>query len=777
MKFRLVEELDILPQYIKSIVNKIHSKVEQDRKDPTGNQNCQLCTWCFEAQMRGIDILPRPVYSPRDIIFNFDGCNIVNSNEKIKFNSIEDLEKIIKNNQRYYCHVNWSGSQGGHEFILLNYNNQIYIIDSQAGTTSLLYSDDYYFKDINFSNSFICRLDNKELNTNILKYNDNKYLLQWNEDEDTKYLRDNGMSEQLVENIISQKLYRLSQNNLDGKVLKPSIPDNYFTRNNYEDNTTPRVCFAPSIDKCLMALSQKCGGMKLYVYIPENTYNIYKPLVNEVPDSKITDEVWITTPVKVRCIGQIEVIGDAGKDGHKFKYGNKEAELYDWNWKWLEKFDEGFLLESKHKSIISDFYQPKGSKNLAQFKQVSITKELQKKYGKIVQLLAEADKDEFGIAWIDKNNNLVGYCMANDYGWLTALEVTKDYKGYGLSDQILKYAINNFNVNKLGVYKDNEIAIRLYKKNGFVEVPAKVIGGSGEKDMIYMTNDRSLIRTNESALLEFRCDFSSSDSDEERDAKVISVVRENLKGMRTSEIDTADYKYFVFKYKNGVQHLTIDGETPGEARDIRDTHIACEMSIKEYNNRITGKSVEDKNAIEKSDKEMHKRELKYEKDCAGKSATLGIPHASKAVSLQRYETKPILSEFTLLESDDESHIEKGHKQKDTIKLSDLEMKVRQRNDEGKSKVYSWYDDGKFVGTILIDTVPASDGNKWFGSLRVNKKYRGHSIGDQIIDFAIKKGASALAVYKDNEIAIHMYEKHGFKISKDRTDDEFYFMYL
>ena len=619
-KFRLVEELDILPQYIKSIVNKIHSKVEQDRKDPTDNQNCQLCTWCFEAQMRGIDILPRPVYSPRDIIFNFDGCDIVNSNEKIKFNSIEDLEKIIKNNQRYYCHINWSGSQGGHEFILLNYNDQIYIIDAQDGTTALLYSDDYYFKDINFSNSFICRLDDKELNTNILKYNDNKYLLQWNEDEDTKYLRDNGMSEQLVENIISQKLYRLSQNNLDGKVLKPSIPDNYFTRNNYEDNTTPRVCFAPSIDKCLMALSQKCDGMKLYVYIPENTYNIYKPSVNEVPDSKITDEVWITIPVKVRCIGQIEVIGDAGKDGHKFKYGNKEAELYDWNWKWLEKFDESSLLESMY-------------------------------------------------------------------------------------------------------------------------------------------------------------NFSSSDSDEERDAKVRSVVLENLKGMRTSEIDTADYKYFVFKYKNGVQHLTKDGETPGEARDIRDTHIACEMSIKEYSDRVTGKSVEDKNAIEKADKEMHKRELKYGKGCTAKSATLGIPHASKAISLQRYETKPILSEFTLLESDNESHIEKDHRQKDTIKLSDLEMKVRQRNDEGKSKVYSWYDDDKFVGTILIDTVPASDGNKWFGSLRVNKKYQSHSIGDQIIDFAIKKGASALAVYKDNEVAIHMYEKHGFKISKDRTDDEFYFMYL
>ena len=52
----------------KNISSKIKNTVEKDRKEPTGNQNCLLCTWCAEAQFRNINVLPRPVYSPRDII-------------------------------------------------------------------------------------------------------------------------------------------------------------------------------------------------------------------------------------------------------------------------------------------------------------------------------------------------------------------------------------------------------------------------------------------------------------------------------------------------------------------------------------------------------------------------------------------------------------------------------------------------------------------------------------------------------------------------------------
>ena len=133
----------------------------------------------------------------------------------------------------------------------------------------------------------------------------------------------------------------------------------------------------------------------------------------------------------------------------------------------------------------------------------------------------------------------------------------------------------------------------------------------------------------------------------------------------------------------------------------------------------------------------------------------------------------------LNESSYKSTIDPNNKKKELIKLSDLELRTRHRNDEGKSIVLSWYDNNKFVATVLVDTVPASDGYLWFGSFRISKPYRNHGLSEQILKLITsnKYKAGALSVNKDNEIAIHIYEKFGFKISKTRTDKEYYYMYL
>lgn len=135
-----------------------------------------------------------------------------------------------------------------------------------------------------------------------------------------------------------KKVYRLHKENGNGKTVNPEIPNNFFTKNGYEDNTTKRVCFTTSINKCLMAMSQNCKDMILYVHIPDGKYTLYKPTIQEVPDSRVTGEVWILRPVKLKCIGKIHVIEDAGKDGHPFQYGNNTAELYDWDWEWIERY-------------------------------------------------------------------------------------------------------------------------------------------------------------------------------------------------------------------------------------------------------------------------------------------------------------------------------------------------------------------------------------------------------------------------------------------------------
>ena len=136
------------------------------------------------------------------------------------------------------------------------------------------------------------------------------------------------------------KLYFIStKENI--KYLIPRIPDNFFTRNGYEDNKTPRVCFSTDIGKCLMALSNKCTGQKYYVYQPIGKYNVISPTKKQVPDVEITDEKWICKKVKLSCIGKILCIGDKGEDGISYTYGHNneyKAELYEWNWEWIEKY-------------------------------------------------------------------------------------------------------------------------------------------------------------------------------------------------------------------------------------------------------------------------------------------------------------------------------------------------------------------------------------------------------------------------------------------------------
>lgn len=184
----------------KRIVTMIHNKTEQDSKPPTGNQNCQLCTWCAEAQFRGMNVLPRPVYSPRDPALAVKGENIVLRPIRRSFTSQRDVVETVRGavDSRWYVHVNWTESTGGHEFLVVNLNDYAYIMDAQAGLLKEIDESDSshnYFRDINFRNSYMVRLDDREFNTKLFnEMNDPSKVLPWKNSLDIPYMRDNGMS-------------------------------------------------------------------------------------------------------------------------------------------------------------------------------------------------------------------------------------------------------------------------------------------------------------------------------------------------------------------------------------------------------------------------------------------------------------------------------------------------------------------------------------------------------------------------------------------------------
>lgn len=151
----------------------------------------------------------------------------------------------------------------------------------------------------------------------------------------------------------SENLYHLSE--YEGiKELHPSIPSNFLTKNGYEENKTPRVCFTNSIDKCLTALSENCENKKYYIYTPDGDYDIYTPSISEVPDRNITGEVWIKESVKVKCIGKILCTGSYGGP-LKYKYGNNTAELFKWKYKNIP-LDESSVIYENDELIIPEKY-------------------------------------------------------------------------------------------------------------------------------------------------------------------------------------------------------------------------------------------------------------------------------------------------------------------------------------------------------------------------------------------------------------------------------------
>ena len=64
---------------------------------------------------------------------------------------------------------------------------------------------------------------------------------------------------------------------------------------------TPRICVAPTIEGCLVALGEVLvGGRLVYVYKAIGSFKIFNPI--KVVDSKVTGEKWIKTPTVFKKI-------------------------------------------------------------------------------------------------------------------------------------------------------------------------------------------------------------------------------------------------------------------------------------------------------------------------------------------------------------------------------------------------------------------------------------------------------------------------------------------
>lgn len=132
-------------------------------------------------------------------------------------------------------------------------------------------------------------------------------------------------------------LYHISNDNHDGEVFKPRIPDS-ICDHEQEDTTMNRVCFSSTISGACRAINfDHICGVEYYIHVPENIETIvkkgalYKPSKQLVFDTYFTNEYWIRRPVKMKCIGKA-----------KFYYKEKTSNFRIWrppvHFKWIEKY-------------------------------------------------------------------------------------------------------------------------------------------------------------------------------------------------------------------------------------------------------------------------------------------------------------------------------------------------------------------------------------------------------------------------------------------------------
>lgn len=146
--------------------------------------------------------------------------------------------------------------------------------------------------------------------------------------------------------------------------------------------------------------------------------------------------------------------------------------------------------ESEHKSeIIDNFKTKKCDKNI---KFIDISSREAHKYlmqdscsKKNIKHIAKYQNGEI-IIDVDRDVIIGRIFVWNEVnkkntGFINSLYIDEDYRGYGFANRLLKDAITKYDGYDLCVYKDNKVAIELYKKHGFVIDESK-----SDKETYYM---------------------------------------------------------------------------------------------------------------------------------------------------------------------------------------------------------------------------------------------------------------------------------------------------
>ena len=483
---------------------------------------------------------------------------------------------------------------------------------------------------------------------------------------------------------IIHKLYHVSKENLNGKVLHPRIPENKLTKNNLEEALTPRVCFAPTIDRCLMALSQNLENQILYVHVPVDKTKYSDVSKHQVADAKVTKEKWVTYDVELKCIGKIKVLSAKDKK-YKFDFRDvnkeevKKAEMnpinwtYKWNWEWVEKYvNESTNLDDSKQKILDDL------------------------------------------------KHYVKWASMDDSCWN--------------------------NVKPL-----NDFIIHKSKKSGDLLLLAKLYSGgkdTNKKILENLSNNVCYDGNN----VEFKACYLPGDLFIYIELKDIPINESTRSELKDSQFGIPEDRKFPLDTKEHVKSA------------IKLFGHAEESKKKELANRI-------KRAADKYDIEIPESTQCYKYLHESSNDTIIMTESTQKSVMDKSFKKKTGGNFEFLDLHD-------------VRAKEYLFKNSYFNKYFKS-TYSYTngeiavdkDKNKLAGYIYVGGGNKST-NRNYGfiqTLEVLKPYRGYGLSTRLLKDAIKKyHAVDLTCYKDNEVAMNLYKKHGFVIigygnSKNKMD--------
>lgn len=212
--------------------------------------------------------------------------------------------------------------------------------------------------------------------------------------------------------------------------------------------------------------------------------------------------------------------------------------------------------------------------------------------------------------------------------------------------------------------------------------------------------------------------------------------------------------------KHWIQALEVSHEYRGYGLGKQMLKYACEVL------HATHLSVSHKNEIAQ---EMYK---KY-----------GFRKYKETQQMQFYtiddseESKLNESYHFINESEDASKLSSNFKKKSGINCKIIDMNDPTVSNYIDSKMIDKYKNTNSDGAYAVDLdkkchighIFVSKKDKAIGNFEISKKYKGYGIGEELLSYAIDKlGGNNLWVYKDNEVAINLYKKFGFKIDEEGT---------